>query len=138
MSYVEKAFWDYLKSTLFGGVRILLSRQLILFSLILVIISISTTGMVFIQEQASDLITPELVQLAFNVQLSLAIGLMLSGLISKKLNVLGRFILMIIIVMVVLAIFLLSSQLTMECQLLLEDYSRSACICPSLRRQCLF
>ena len=111
LSYVEKAFWDYLKSTLFGGVRILLSRQLILFSLILVVISISTTGIVFIQEQASDLITPELVQLAFNVQLSLAIGLMLSGLISKKLNIFGRFILMIFLVMVVLAIFLLSNQI---------------------------
>jgi len=84
LSYVEKAFWDYLKSTLFGGVRILLSRQLILFSLILVIISITTTGIVFIQEQASDLITPDIVQLAFNVQLSLAIGLILSGLIAIR------------------------------------------------------
>jgi hypothetical protein len=111
MSYVEKAFWDYLKSTLFGGIRILLSRQLILFSLILVIISAITTSMVFMKEQVSAIITPELVQLAFTVQLSLAIGLIIAGLISKRLNLIARFLLMISLVVGVLAIFLISSDI---------------------------
>ena len=78
MSYLEKAFWDYLKSTLFGGLRILLSRQFIFFSVILFFISIFTTGLVFMQEQASDVITPDLIELVFSVQISLAIGFIFS------------------------------------------------------------
>jgi hypothetical protein len=104
MSYIEKAFWDYLKSTLFGGLRILLSRQFIFFSVVLFFISIATTGMVFMQEQASDLITPELIELVFSVQISLAIGFIFSGLVSKKLSSLARFLIMFVVVAVVLII----------------------------------
>ena len=104
MSYLEKAFWDYLKSTLFGGLRILLSRQFIFFSVILFFISIFTTGLVFMQEQASDVITPDLIELVFSVQISLAIGFIFSGLVSKKLSSLTRFLLMFVVVVVILVI----------------------------------
>ena len=104
MSYLEKAFWDYLKSTLFGGLRILLSRQFIFFSVILFFISIFTTGLVFMQEQASDVITPDLIELVFSVQISLAIGFIFSGLVSKKLSSLTRFLLMFVVVVIVLVI----------------------------------
>jgi len=97
MSYVEKAFWDYLKSTLFGGVRILLSRRLILFSLILFITSVVTTSAFVFQSQASDLITNDILNLLFSVQISIGIGFIISGLLSKKLNILLRFLLLIII-----------------------------------------
>ena len=97
MSYVEKAFWDYLKSTLFGGVRILLSRRLILFSLILFVTSAVTTSAFVLQSQASDLITAELLELLFSVQISIAIGFIISGLFSKKLNILLRFLLILLI-----------------------------------------
>ena len=110
MSYVEKAFWDYLKSTLFGGIRILLSRQFFLFSLILFIISISTTGIVFMQQQASDLITPEIIDLAFSVEISLAIGFILSGIVSKRLNFISRFIVMGFTVISVFTLTALSSR----------------------------
>ena len=81
MSYLEKAFWDYLKSTLFGGLRILLSRQFIFFSVILSLISVSTTALVFMQQQATEVITPELIELVFSIQISLAIGFIFSGLV---------------------------------------------------------
>ena len=97
MSYVEKAFWDYLKSTLFGGVRILLSRRLVLFSLILFLTSAVTTSAFVLQSQASDLITNDLLNLLFSVQTSIAIGFIISGLLSKKLNILSRFFLLLLI-----------------------------------------
>jgi hypothetical protein len=97
MSYVEKAFWDYLKSTLFGGVRILLSRRLILFSLILFLTSAVTTSAFVLQSQASDLITDDLLNLLFSVQISIAIGFIISGLLSKKLNIFSRFFLLLLI-----------------------------------------
>ncbi|MFW9902830.1 MAG: hypothetical protein ACFFFH_00740 [Candidatus Thorarchaeota archaeon] len=97
MSYVEKAFWDYLKSTLFGGVRILLSRRLILFSLILFLTSVVTTSAFVLQSQASELITNDMLNLLFSVQISIAIGFIISGLLSKKLNLLLRFFLLLLI-----------------------------------------
>ncbi len=109
MSYVEKAFWDYLKSTLFGGVRILLSRQFILFSVILFVISVSTTGLVVMQEQASEIITQDIIKLAFSLEISLAIGFILSGLVAKRLNFISRLILMFIIVIIVFVLSVLST-----------------------------
>ena len=106
MSYVEKAFWDYLKSTLFGGIRILISRRLILFSLILFITSVITTGAVVFRDQALDIITDELLILVFTIQLSIAIGFIFSGLFSKKLNLLFRFILLLVVFIIV---FIVSS-----------------------------
>ncbi len=104
MSYLEKAFWDYLKSTLFGGLRILLSRQFIFFSVVLSLISISTTALVFMQQGATDVITPDLIQLVFSIQISLAIGFIFSGLVSKKLSSLARFLIMVGVVVIVLII----------------------------------
>jgi hypothetical protein len=103
MSYVEKAFWDYLKSMMFGGVRILLSRRLILFSLILFITSAVTTGVVVLQNQASAIIKDALLNLVFSVQISIAIGFILSGLFSKKLNLFFRFLLLLLVTVVVVA-----------------------------------
>ncbi|MFX1506159.1 MAG: hypothetical protein ACFFDC_08585 [Promethearchaeota archaeon] len=100
MSYVEKAFWDYLKSTLFGGVRILLSRRLILFSLILFLTSVVTTSAFVLQSQASDLITNDMLNLLFSVQISIAIGFIISGLLSKKLTLLLRFFLLLLIAVI--------------------------------------
>ncbi len=100
MSYVEKAFWDYLKSTLFGGMRILLSRRLILFSLILFLTSVVTTGAFVLQSQASDVITEDMLNLIFSVQLSIAIGFIISGLLSKRLNLILRFFLLLLIAVI--------------------------------------
>ncbi|MFX0122694.1 MAG: hypothetical protein ACFFAE_03595 [Candidatus Hodarchaeota archaeon] len=107
MSYVEKAFWDYLKSTLFGGVRILFSKRLILFSLILFITSVMTTGAVVLQSQTSETIIigdRTLLELTFMVQISIALGFIVSGLVSKKLNIILRFILLIVIVLITLVV----------------------------------
>ncbi|NHJ01941.1 MAG: hypothetical protein EAX86_07330 [Candidatus Heimdallarchaeota archaeon] len=108
MSYVERAFYDYLKSVMFGGIRILLSRRMILFSVILFLTSLFSTGLVVIQGQNSSLVTPELLRFIFVLQISIAIGLILSGLVSKKLNLILRFLLLLILVIVVQAFYLLS------------------------------
>ncbi|MFX0014198.1 MAG: hypothetical protein ACFFB2_06885 [Promethearchaeota archaeon] len=97
MSYVEKAFWDYLKTTLFGGVRILLSRRLILFSIILFITSAITTGAFAFQSQAADIITDDLLNVIFALQISIAIGFIISGLFSKRLNLFFRFLLLLLV-----------------------------------------
>lgn len=106
MSYVEKAFWDYLKSQLFGGVRILFSRRFILFSVLLFIISIITTMTVVFQDQTA--IDPDLIDLVFTIQIGVAIGLIICGFLSKKLNVLFRIILLSIVAIVILGIYFIS------------------------------
>lgn len=101
MSYVEKAFWDYLKSTLFGGIRILFSKRLILFSLILFITSAMTTGAVLLQSQTSETIPIgdfTLLEITFMAQISIAFGFIISGLFSKKLSTIIRFFLLLVVV----------------------------------------
>ncbi|MHA2174677.1 MAG: hypothetical protein ACXABI_07600 [Candidatus Hodarchaeales archaeon] len=132
MSYVEKAFWDYVKSTLFGGVRILLSRQFILFSVILFVVSVSSTAIVFMQQQASDLITPEMIDLAFSLEISIAIGFILSGLVSKRLNLISRLVLMFLVIFSVFTITALSSDietLAALSDLLIESFPLFAFFC---------
>ncbi|UCE13675.1 MAG: hypothetical protein JSV04_00535 [Candidatus Heimdallarchaeota archaeon] len=110
MSYVEKAFWDYLKSTLFGGIRILFSRRLILFSLILFITSIMTTGAVLLQSQTSETILIgdfTLLEVTFMVQISIALGFIISGLVSKKFNTIFRFLLLAALVIIALIVLFL-------------------------------
>lgn len=112
MSYVEKAFWDYLKTTLFGGVRILFSKRLILFSLILFVTSVMTTGAVVLQSQTSETISIgefTLLELTFMMQISIALGFIISGLVSKKLNTLIRFILLLIVVVITLVVLLIEN-----------------------------
>ncbi|MFX0171640.1 MAG: hypothetical protein ACFE9L_06950 [Candidatus Hodarchaeota archaeon] len=104
MSYVEKAFWDYLKSMMFGGMRILLSRRLILFSLTLFITSVFTTGVVVLQSQASEIITDKILDLVFSIQISIAIGFIISGLFSKKMNIIFRFLLLLIVTIIVIVL----------------------------------
>lgn len=110
MSYVEKAFWDYLKSTLFGGVRILFSKRLVLFSVILFIVSAITTGVVVFQSELSDF-PPignfDLVDIVFMIQISIAIGFIISGLFSKKLSLLLRFVLLLAVVVITLGVLLM-------------------------------
>ena len=110
MSYLEKAFWDYLKSQIFGGIRILFSRRLILFSVVLFVISAMTTMTVVFQDQT--LITAELIDYVFIIQLSIAIGMIICGLVSKKLSILIRFLLLIAIVIIIQGIYIVSQTVT--------------------------
>lgn len=107
MSYVEKAFWDYLKSTLFGGIRILFSKRFILFSLILFVTSALTTAVVVLENQMSEETTIgdfTLIELVFMIQISIVIGFIISGIFSKKLNLIFRFVLLLATVVVVLVV----------------------------------
>ncbi|MFW9854075.1 MAG: hypothetical protein ACFFFG_03415 [Candidatus Thorarchaeota archaeon] len=111
MSYVEKAFWDYLKSTIFGGIRILLSRRLILFSIVLFITSLITTGVIMFQDQDSTILTPEVLEFIVSFQISIVIGFLLAGLFSKKLSTSIRFALLIVVVIIAQALFFLTEQM---------------------------
>ncbi len=106
MSYVEKAFWDYLKSQIFGGIRFLFSRRLILFSVVLFIISIMTTMTVVLQDQT--IITITLIDFVFAIQISIPIGMIVCGFLSKKLNTLLRFILLLVIIILLQGIYFIS------------------------------
>jgi hypothetical protein len=106
MSYVEKAFWDYLKSQIFGGIRILFSRRLVLFSAILFVISAVTTMVVVFQDQI--LINDELIISVFNIQVGIAIGMIICGLVSKKLSGLIRFFLLIATIIIIQGIYIVS------------------------------
>ncbi len=73
--------------------------------------SFFSTGLVVIQGQNSTLITPELLSFIFVLQISVAIGLILSGLVSKRLNLTLRFLLLILLVAVVQVFYTLSQQI---------------------------
>ncbi|MHA1974673.1 MAG: hypothetical protein ACTSW1_16880 [Candidatus Hodarchaeales archaeon] len=108
MSYIEKAFWDYLKSSIFSGIRILVSRRFILFSVILFIISILTTGVVVLQDQNIPIISTLPMEAIFLLQISIAIGFIIAGLFSKKLNVFFRLLLLFITVIIVQILYYVS------------------------------
>ena len=112
MSYVEKAFWDYLKSTMFGGVRILFSRQLVFFSLILIITSVITTGTVALKNEFLDVITNEVLNFVFLAQISIALGFIISGVFSKYFNLLFRFLLLLVTALIIQIIFFMSQEIS--------------------------
>jgi len=109
LSYVEKAFWDYLKSSIFAGIRILVSRRFILFSILLFMTSILTTGVVVLQGQDIPIISSLPVDVIFILQASIAIGFIISGFFSKKLNVFLRLMLLFATVFVAQILYYISS-----------------------------
>ena len=74
MSYVEKAFWDYIKSTLFGGIRILLSKKLIVFSIILFTISATTTSIFLLYNNADPLFNDDAIKFAIMAEIGIDIS----------------------------------------------------------------
>ncbi len=69
------------------------------------------------QEQASELITPDLIDLAFSLEMSLAVGFILSGLIAKRLKFIYRLFLMFGIVLVVFVLALFSTDIALLSEL---------------------
>ncbi len=98
MSYVERAFYDYLKSTMTSGVRMLLERRLILFSFFLVIIGVVNTALTYLYKNEKDAITVSTLEGVFLLELAIAIGFICAGLLSplfRLRSTLGRFLVLI-------------------------------------------
>lgn len=114
MSYIERASYDYLKSTIFSGLRILLSRRFIIFTILLVIMSFLSTGTIILQGQNSSLITDDFIDFVMLVQTSVAIGFILTGLLSKRLPIFFRLIIMISTFIIFQIFFLISQEPNMN------------------------
>ena len=98
MSYVERAFYDYLKSTMTSGVRMLLERRLILFSFFLVIIGVVNTILTYLYQNEKDIVTLSTLESVFLLELAVAIGFICAGLLSpifRLRSTLGRFLMLI-------------------------------------------
>lgn len=98
MSYVERAFYDYLKNTMTAGARMLVERRLILFSFLLALVGVANTGLAFLYVSQGDLDVDTL-KLLFLFQASIAIGFVAAGLISPMIRLrstIGRLIVLLV------------------------------------------
>ncbi|MFX0113783.1 MAG: hypothetical protein ACFFB3_04490 [Candidatus Hodarchaeota archaeon] len=106
MSYVERAFYDYLKNTMTSGARMLIERRLILFSFLLALIGVANTGLAFLHvtQENPDLDT---LKLCFLFQVAAAVGFVSAGLISPIIRLrstIGRLIVLILSTGVIIAL----------------------------------
>jgi hypothetical protein len=69
-----------------------------------------TTMTVVFQDQI--LITTELIDYVFIIQISIAIGMIICGLVSKKLSLIIRFLLLIVVVIIIQGIYIVSQTVT--------------------------
>ena len=93
LSYVERAFYDYLKNTMTSGARMLIERRLILFSFLLALVGAANTGLAFLYVENGEFDLDDL-KLFFLFQVAIAIGFVSAGLISPIIRLrstLGRF-----------------------------------------------
>lgn len=111
MSYVERAFYDYLKNTMTSGARMLVERRLILFSFLLALVGVANTGLAFLYVTSdgsdSDLDT---LKLYFLLEVAIAVGFVSAGLISpifRLRSTLGRFIVLFISAGIIFALGIL-------------------------------
>ncbi|MFW9914698.1 MAG: hypothetical protein ACFFGZ_03720 [Candidatus Thorarchaeota archaeon] len=98
MSYVERAFYDYLKNTMTAGARMLVERRLILFSFLLALVGVANTGLAFLYVDQGD---PDIdtLKLLFLFQTSIAVGFVAAGLISPIIRLrstIGRLIVLLV------------------------------------------
>ena len=86
MSYVERAFYDYFINTMTAGVKTLLSRRFIFYTILLFIMITSSTGAAILYENDSEIMDEELLLIIFSAEMSLAFALIFSGVIVKQIK----------------------------------------------------
>ncbi|MFX0139761.1 MAG: hypothetical protein ACFFDN_39340, partial [Candidatus Hodarchaeota archaeon] len=86
MSYVERAFYDYFINTMTAGVKTLLSRRFIFYTILLFIMIASSTGAAILYESNSEIMDEELLLIIFSAEMSLALALIFSGIIVKQIK----------------------------------------------------
>ncbi len=83
MSYVEKAFYSYLRSTLTGGIKVLLSKKYIFFTVSLVTVATVATGIAWAYQNGIDGVTRDILDIGLLAEVSAAIAFIVVGLLSR-------------------------------------------------------
>ncbi len=86
MSYVEKAFYMYLRSTLTAGIKVLFSRRFIFFTMAIIITAaISTIASWMISSENSMIkLTLEQLDIIYSIEIGVAISFIILGLLAKR------------------------------------------------------
>ncbi|MHA1449786.1 MAG: hypothetical protein ACTSP4_10240, partial [Candidatus Hodarchaeales archaeon] len=106
MSYLEKGLYDYIKKVLTDGVKILLSRKFIFFSLLFLTVSLGTSILSYLYYAGSTdiVITDDMLSLIFSVQIAVGLSFIIFGIFSKKIK---KFSLRILSVLIIFGLTLL-------------------------------
>ena len=119
MSYIERAVYDYIINIITDGVKVLFSKRFILFTLLLLV---SGSVSIFVININND---PNLVQSFILLQAAISISFIVAGLVARVLfSTLKRFLLLIAVVIVILAIGTSAQYLSLSLvsQFLLQYY----------------
>lgn len=84
MSYVEKAFYKYVKNILTSGLRVLFSKKYIVYTVAFILISITTTVFYLIRKYTTNLIPEVVAEVLISIELSMAITYIIFGLFFSK------------------------------------------------------
>ena len=84
MSYVEKAFYKYIKNILTSGLRVLFSKKYIFYTIAFILISITTTVFYLIRKYTTNLIPEVVAEILISIELSMAITYVIFGVFFAK------------------------------------------------------
>ena len=84
MSYVEKAFYKYIKHILTSGLRVLFSKKYIFYTIAFILISITTTVFYLIRKYTTNLIPEVVAEVLISIELSIAITYVIFGLFFTR------------------------------------------------------
>jgi hypothetical protein len=108
MTYIERAFADFTKSVIKGGITSLTHPKYLPFSISALTVVFMNTFMVFFGNNFGiDLATEGNVKFLISLEISMAIGFVLSGLLLSRLNYLTQLLGMIIFTMISFSLFYL-------------------------------
>ena len=102
MSYVEKALWKYFKDMLVGGLKTLFSKRFLPYSLFIAVLVFGTTFFLLVEQEdqivseklnleGNDLFDLTFLDLMLYLEISFAIGFILTGIILGKRNTIIQF-----------------------------------------------
>ena len=126
MSYIERGIYDYFKKSLTDGMRVLLSRRFLLFTLLMAIVGVFTTALTAgVMTGVVTGFDPDLIQLILYIEASLALAFILTGLINRLLT---KFLIKAFIVFFFWIIFSLIGVLTMNTPELMDMISEAVAL----------
>ncbi len=112
MSYVERAFYDYFINTMTAGVKTLFSRRFIFYTILLFIFIAGSTGAAILYERESGIMDEELLLTIYAAEMSLALGLIFSGIIAKQIKFyIGKWLATLVFTGVIFVIFMFDKEL---------------------------
>ncbi len=116
MSYVEKAFYLYLRSTLTAGIKVLLSKRFIFFTAVIVftaVLSTLTSWLVTTSSISLGIAGDELLNIIFSIEIGVAISFIILGLLAKKIRTnFFRISTVILLALIFVAIIIVAQQVS--------------------------